>query len=116
MTDFTLSSGSICRPYRSPWGAFPTRTMPTPSTLAATITLGHPVSLLADTSTNAGTLIGVANNAPNMTNLVGIAAEAASTGTSSAVAGPSLSVWEANPAVGVKAVTKLGTIGSSLVG
>ena len=25
MTDFTLSSGSIMRPHRSPWGAFPTR-------------------------------------------------------------------------------------------
>ena len=25
MTDFTLSSGNVCLPHRSPWGAFPTK-------------------------------------------------------------------------------------------
>ena len=116
MADLTLSSGSIARPYRSPWGAFPTRTFPTASTLAAAIKLGQPVSLLlpADTSTNAGAVLGA--TLPLSFNMVGIAAGSCSSGVSSAVAGPSISVWEANPAVEFKAVTKGGTIGSSLIG
>lgn len=116
MADFTLSSHSICRPVRSPWGAFPTRTFPTASTLANAIRLGQPVSLLApdDTSTNAGAVLGA--TLPLSFNLVGVAAQACSSGASSAVSGPSISVWEANPAVEFKAVTKNGTIGSSLIG
>lgn len=114
MTDFTLSSGSICRPMRSPWGAFPTRSMGVASTLAAAIRIGQPVSLLADTSTNAGNVLGA--TMPNVINLVGIAAEGISSGASSLVGGNTISVWEANPSVEFKAVTKGGLIGSSLVG
>jgi hypothetical protein len=53
---------------------------------------------------------------PASFNLVGIAAEAMSSGASSAVQSPSISVWEANPNVEFKAVTKGGTIGSSMMG
>ena len=115
MTDFTLSSGSICRPYRSPWGAFPTRGVRTESTSAA-IAVGQPVTLGTAGSTTYDCAIAVAGNAPNMFNTIGIAAEAEAAGGSSAVAGATISVWEANPLVEFKAVTKGGVLASSLVG
>lgn len=114
MTDFALSSGSICRPYRSPWGAFPTKTFQTASTTATAIALGRPLDCLADTSSNAG--FAKAATTPNWFNFVGIAAEACSSGVSSAVTGAKISVWEANPMVEFKAVTKGGVIGSSMIG
>lgn len=113
MTDFTLSSGSICRPYRSPWGAFPTRTMRTESTSAA-IHLGQPVTLGTAGSTNYD--CATASTIAAFFNLVGIAAEAEAAGGSSAVASADISVWEANPMVEFKAVTKGGVLASSLVG
>lgn len=116
MTDFTLSSGSICRPLRSPWGAFPVRALRTESTMAAAIQIGRPVVLLADASSNTDCIKGVAANTPNYFYIAGIAAEAVSSGTSSGTLSPKVSVWEANPAVEFKAVTKGGTLGSSLVG
>ena len=113
MTDFTLSSGSICRPYRSPWGAFPTRGMRTESTSAA-IALGQPVTLGTAGSTTYDCAI--ASTIANFFNLIGIAAEAEASGGSSAVASATISVWEANPLVEFKAVTKGGVLASSLVG
>lgn len=118
MTDFTLSSGSNCRPYRSPWGNFATRGFQVASTLAAKVWLGQPVDCLgaADGSSNGHCVKGVAANAPNYLNLVGICAETVSSGVSSAVAGAIISVWEANPAMEFKAVTKGGPLGTSLCG
>ena len=113
MTDFTLSSGSICRPYRSPWGAFPTRGMRTESTSAA-IAIGLPVTLGTAGSTNQD--CAVVSTVATFINLIGIAAEAEASGGSSLVASATISVWEANPLVEFKAVTKGATLTSSLVG
>lgn len=117
MADFTLSSGSICRPYRSPWGNFPTRTMQVSSGVSsAAIVVGRAVTLdsaEAGNTSNAGHVKGSTN--PDFTfYLVGIAASAVS--GSSAVEGGEISVWEANPMVEFKAVSKFGTLQSSHVG
>lgn len=114
MTDFTLSSGSICRPYRTPWGSFNTRSFAVSSGVSsAAIHLGRPVTLdytEAGQTSNASYV--KASTADNTFYLAGIAAEAASGST--AVNGvTSISVWECNPQAEFKAVTKGGTIQSS---
>jgi len=116
MADFTLSSGSICRPFRSPWGAFPTmgRTVSTGVSSAA-IYMGRVVTLdftESDPSSNHGHV--KASTVNGFHYGVGIAAELQSGST--AVAGTAISVWEANPMVEFQAVTKGGTLQSSQVG
>lgn len=116
MADFTLSSGSICRPLRSPWGAFPTRSFGVSTGVSsATIHVGRPVTLdytEADNTTNTQYIKG--STADNTFYLTGIAAEEAS-GTGYP-AGTEISVWECNPLVEFKAVTKGANLGSSQVG
>lgn len=118
MTDFTLSSGSICRPYRSPWGAFPTRTLAVSTGVSsAAIVLGRAVTLdftEAGNTSNASYIKGSTSN-DNHFYLAGIAAEGAS-GSSATVGVTKIAVWECNPLVEFKAVTKFGTIQSSHVG
>lgn len=116
MADFTLSSGSIARPFRSPWGSFPTRTFGVSTGVSsATIWAGRPVTMdytEAGNTSNAAFVKG--STGDNTFYLAGIAAETQS--GSSAVAGTPVSVWECNPNVEFKAVTKAGTLQSSQVG
>ena len=116
MADITLSSGNVCLPVRSPWGAFPTLGCGVSTGVSsATIHLGRPVTLdytLAGNTSNAGLV--KASTADNTFYLVGIAAATASGSTS--VAGTEIPVWEANPMVEFKAVTKAGTLQSSHIG
>lgn len=116
-TDFTLSSGSIMRPFRSPWGNFPTRNMPVISTNAV-VKVGQVVTISA-----AGSSFGanaVNNNTStgglNLFSIVGVAAEGAPVFVSSATQGPTIAIWEANPLVEFKAVTKGAVLASSHVG
>ncbi len=117
MTDFSLSSGSICRPWRSPWGAFPTREYAVSTGVSsAAIALGRAVTLdytEAGNSTNAGYV--KASTADNTFYLVGIAAGAVS-GSTAVVGVTTLSVWEANPMVEFRAVTKGAVLSNSNVG
>ncbi len=115
MAQVVLSSGSICRPFRSPWGAFPTRTFLLPSTTGAVQT-GRPMTLNIAASTDVATAIPVAANAPAYFSIIGIAAGSQAALTSSAVTGPELSVWECNPLVEFRAATKGGALASSNVG
>lgn len=117
MTDFTLSSGSICRPHRSPWGAFPTRSFKVSSGVSsAAIQLGRPVTLDYTEAGNTSNAAYVkASTADNTFYLAGIAAEGAS-GSTAVNAVTAISVWEACPLVEFKAVTKAGTLQSSQVG
>lgn len=116
MTDFTLSSGSICRPYRSPWGAFPTRTMGISTGVSsATIYLGSAVTLdyLEAGNSSVGGYV-KRSTADNTFYLVGIAA--ATVSGSTATTGSDLPIWECNPLVEFKAVTKGATLQSSAIG
>lgn len=113
MADIPLSSGSICRPYRSPWGAFPTRTMLCSTGISsATINLGRRVTLDWTGSTTAGKVL--PSTAQNTFYLVGIAAQ--TVGGSTAVTNGEVSVWEANPLVEFRAQTQFNTLASSHVG
>lgn len=120
MTDFTLSSGMICRPFKSPWGAFPTKGYALSSGISSNaILLGRCVSLDANTDSNAGQILPSSQTAGVVmsTCIVGIAAEAPSAGGSSTnTRGTVISVWEANPMVEFRAQTQGATLGSSAVG
>ena len=111
-TDFSLSSGSYARPHRSPWGAFPVRTMPISTGVSsAAIAVGRRVTL-DWTSTQAGQVKGATSE--NTFFLVGLAASPVSGST--ATRGNDISVYEANPLVEFKAVTKGATLDLAQVG
>lgn len=115
MTDFTLSSGSICRPYRSPWGAFPTRTFGVSTGVSsAAIPLGRVLTLDYTEAGNSSVNMYVkGSTGDNHFYCVGISAEVV---PSTALISQPIAVWEANPLVEFRAVTKGGTLQSSHVG
>lgn len=117
MAEISLSSGSVCRPLRTPWGAFHTKTyFVSTGVSSAAIHIGRPMTLdytLADATTNAGYV--KASTADNTFYLVGIAGSAAS-GSSATVGVTEVQVYEANPMQEFQANTKGGAVTSSLVG
>jgi len=120
MTDFTLSSGSICRPYKTPWGAFFTQGYQVSTGVSsATIWMGSVVTLDFTEAGNSSLNMYVKRStADGHFYAVGIAAETQPSGGSgsTAVLGTPISVWEACPFQEFKAVTKAGTLQSSQVG
>jgi hypothetical protein len=113
MAEISLSSGSIVRPYRSPWGAFPTRSMPISSGVSSlAINLGQLV--ISDTRTSTCEHRIKASIVSGEANICGIAAEGISGST--AAMDTEISVWEANPLVEFRANTKGGALVSSIVG
>lgn len=114
MADKTLSSGDFCRPYRSPWGAFPTRTLQLSTGISsAAINLGGLIRL--DDRSTAVTNRVYQTVTPIEPLLAGIAAEAVTT-PQAAASVTHIPVWEANPMVEFKAVTKNGTLQPEHVG
>lgn len=111
MAEITLSSGSYVRPFRTPWGAFHTRTYPLSTGVSsAAIQLGRQVTL--DASTNGHRVkASTANNAPL---IVGYAGEAMN-GSTAATDTP-LVVWEANPMQEFVAYTKGAALTDTHVG
>lgn len=116
MADFVLSSGSICRPHRSPFGNFPVKTgLLSTGVSSAAIVIGRRLTLDWTGSTTAGLVIASTHaigGAPFM--LVGIAAMGASGST--AATRNEIQYWEANPMVEFKAATKGATLQSSNIG
>lgn len=114
MAQYTPSSGDYVRPHRSPWGAFPTRSM-SPLSTSLVIQSGRLLTLNLAGSTSYSAVIPVTT--PNVFSIVGIAADSVPTALASSATTPQLiSVWEANPMVEFKAVTKGGAQTSSIVG
>lgn len=119
MADFTLSSGNICRPYRSPWGAFPTRHMPLSSGISSNaIVLGRIVALDANTDSNASQILPSSNTAGVVmsTVIVGVAGESPGLPGSTNTRGTEIPVFEANPMVEFVAYTQGAALASSAVG
>lgn len=116
MADYTLSSGNICTPYRTPWGAFHTNSYQISSGVSsAAIHTGRVVTLDYTEAGNTSNASHVkASTGDNTFYTVGVAAQTVS--GSSAVEGGEISVWEANPQQEFTAVTKFGTLQSSQVG
>ena len=119
MTDFTLSSGMICRPYRSPWGAFPTKGYALSTGISSNaIVAGRIVGLDVNTDTNASQILPSSQTAGVVmsTAIVGIAAESPALPGSTTTRGTVISVWESNPAVEFRAQTQGAVLASSAVG
>ena len=118
MTDFTLSSGNVCLPHRSPWGAFTTKQYQVSTGVSsAAIVRGRLVTLdytEAGNSTAAGQV--KASTGDNFFYGVGISAETVAAGTVSSAVVTNISVYEANPMVEFKAVTKGANLSNSKVG
>ncbi len=119
MVDFVLSSGNICRPYRSPWGNFPTRGFALSSGISSNaIQLGRIVGLDVNTDANARKILPSSQTAGVVmsTAIVGVAAEAAVGPGSTNSSGTIISVWECNPNVEFRAHTRGATLQSSQIG
>ena len=121
MTDFVLTSGMVCRPFRSPWGAFPTRGFQLSTGISSNaILLGRVCSLDVNTDTNADQILPSSQTAGVVmsTAIVGVAADSPSGGAvgTTNTRGTVISVWEANPHVEFRAQTQGATLQSSSVG
>jgi hypothetical protein len=125
MTDFTLSAGNFCRPWSSPWGAFPIRTMKLSTGISTLIIrVGTVVGLDVNStafqdcivpSSLTSTMAVVASTA-----VVGVSAEgpgaAGGNPSSTNSQGTLCQVWEANPHVEFVANTRNGLLNSTCVG
>jgi len=121
MADITLTSGMVMRPYRSPWGAFPTKGFALSSGISSNaILLGRIVGLDVNTDSNASQILPSSNTNGDVvsTAIVGVAAESPSGGAvgSTNTRGTVISVWEANPSVEFRAQTFNANLASSQVG
>ena len=119
MADLVLSSGNICRPFRSPWGNFPVRGFTISTGISsAVIHLGRIVGLDVNTSTNGARIIVSSQTAGVVmsTAIVGVAAEAVSSNDSTSATDRVIPVWEANPQVEFRANTQGAVLASSQVG
>jgi hypothetical protein len=119
LTDFTLSSGAILRPFRCPWGAEPTKSYALSSGISSNaIILGRIVGLDVNTDSNAAQILPSSQTAGVVmsTAIVGVAAEAAVGPGSTNTRGTLISVWEANPLVEFRAHTQGAVLASSQVG
>lgn len=119
MADLVLSSGNILRPYRSPWGAFPTRGFPLSSGISSNaILLGRVVALDANTDAKSRCILPSSQTAGVVmsTSIVGVAAESAIGPGSTNSSGTLLSVWECNPMVDFRANTQGANLSGSQVG
>jgi hypothetical protein len=113
----------ILRPFKSPWGAFPMRSMPLSSGISSNaITLGRIVGLDVNTDSNAGQVLPSSQTAGVVmsTAIVGVAADtptaAGTVGGLSNVRGTVISIWEAHPSVEFRAQTQGANLTSSQVG
>jgi hypothetical protein len=114
MAQVSISSGSIMRPHRSPWGAFPIKHM-IPISTAAQIYAGQIVTLdYTANSTNVGKIKG--SSADNYFYGVGVAGAGSTQGTSTTVEPQPIPVYEANPAVEFVANVEGAVTASSIVG
>lgn len=115
MTDFTLSSGNVCLPFRSPWGAFPTRSYGVSTGISSAVISRGRLVTLDYTETGNSTVAGYVKGSTgdNFFYGVGIAAEAT---PSTALVGQTIMVYEANPLVEFKAVSKGAVLSNSNVG
>jgi hypothetical protein len=119
MTDFVLSSGAICRPFRCPWGAAPVRGYALSTGISSNaIILGRIVAFDVNTDSNADQILPSSQTAGVVmsTAIVGIAAESAVGPGSTNTRGTVISVWEANPLIEFRAHTQGATLQSSQVG
>ncbi len=118
MADFTLSSGNTCMPFRSPWGSHNVREFAVSSGVSsAAIRVGRPVTLDYTEADNTSNAMHVkASTAVHGTFYLAGVATGSVSGSSATNGVTTVSVWEPNPMLEFKAVSKGGTLQSSQVG
>lgn len=125
MTDFTLSAGNFMRPWRSPWGAFPVRTMKLSTGISTLIIrVGTVVGLDVNSTAFQDCIVPSSQNSSlatlTSTAIVGVSAEgpgaAGGNPSSTNTQGTLCQVWEANPNVEFIANTRNGLLNSTCVG
>ena len=121
MADITPTAGDTVRPHKSPWGAFPTRSMKYSTGISsAVVRVGQLVVLdTGSTSyTDCITPCAVSSNTlnPAAGTIVGFAAENSTSMGNQNAQGTVVPVWEANPLVEFRARTRGGLLNSTIVG
>ena len=121
MADFTLNSGDHVRPYKSPWGAFPIRSMKLSTGIStAVVRVGQLVGLDTGSTSFADCIIPIAQSSnslnPGAATIVGFAAENSTANGSNNAQGTVIPVWDANPMIEFRARTRYGLLNSTLVG
>lgn len=121
MADYALNSGDFVRPHKSPWGAFPVRSMPLSTGISSNVVrVGQLVGL--DTASTAYTncIVPISQSSgslnPGTGTIVGFAAENSTSQGGQNAQGTVVPVWEANPMVEFRARTRFGLLNSTIVG
>lgn len=121
MTDITPTSADFVRPFRSPWGAFPTRDMKLSTGISSnSFSVGQCVSLDVNSTSYQDCIVpsSMTSNTIVSTAVVGFAADASTNNSNknNVAQGTSYPVWDANPMVEFRARTRNGLLNSTLVG
>lgn len=121
MADIALNSGDFIRPWKSPWGAFPARTMKLSTGVSTTvIKVGDVVGLDTDSTSYRDCIKQIPQSSgslnPAAASIVGVANFNSTANGSQTAQGTAVSVWEAHPAVEFRARTRFGLLNSTLVG
>jgi hypothetical protein len=124
MTDFTPTAGDFIRPWATPWGAFPIRSMKLSTGISSNkIFQGTVVGLDINSTAFQDCIVPsslAASSGPVLvsTAIVGVAAEGPGTTSPSStnVQGTFIPVWDANPNVEFVARTRNGLLNSTCVG
>lgn len=115
MTDFSLSSGSIVKAHKCPWGAFPTKSVQlSTGASSGVIVRGRLMVIEGDASTGHG--LAKSANGPNAFYIAGFSEEAVPASLVSSNGVNSITISEANPFAEFSAVTKGANLSNSQVG
>jgi len=121
MADITPNAGDFVRPHKSPWGAFPTRSMKYSTGISsAVVRVGQLVVLDTGSTSFTDCIIPCATSSntlnPSAGTIVGFAAENSTSQGNQTAQGTVVPVWEANPLVEFRARTRGGLLNSTIVG
>lgn len=119
MADITPTAGDFVRPYRTPWGGFPIRSIGLSTGISSnTINVGMVVQLDPNTATNGNLIVpsSLTSNTVVSTGIVGIAAENSTATGGQTAQFAKVPVWDACPLVEFRARTRNGLLQSTLVG
>ena len=119
MADITPTAGDFIRPYRTPWGGFPVRSIGLSTGISSNaINIGQVVQLDPNTATNGNLIVpsSLTSNTVVSTGIVGIAAENSTAIGNQNAQFTKVPVWDACPLVEFRARTRNGLLQSTLVG
>ena len=121
MADIALNAGDFVRPWRSPWGAFPIRSMKLSTGISSnTVRVGQLVVLDTGSTSYTDSIVPAVQSSgslnPSAATVVGFAAENSTAAGALTAQGTYIPVWDANPNVEFRARTRFGLLNSTIVG